>query len=142
MLEKDFNQVEKFVYTKCNFKYTSLKAEAEGHEYGAGIFKLEDRLIKVRSSKITQKKVGQFVTLWTRNANGVTQPHNISDTTDFFIINTRKDDLFGQFIFPIEVLEKHKIVASVKSKGNEVFESTLHGTKLLMLKQSKLRIGS
>lgn len=121
MLEKDFHQVEKLVYKKCSLKYSLPKAEEEGIEYGAGTFQLENKLIKVRSSKITPKKVGQFVTLWIRNSKGITQPHNISDATEIFTINSRKDDLFGQFIFPIEVLEKHGIIASERSKGKRGF---------------------
>jgi hypothetical protein len=121
ILESDFKQVERLVYSKCNFKYTIPIRENESPEYGAGTFKLNNLFIKLRSSKVTPKKVGQFVTLWKRNNEGVTQPHSLSDSIDLVVINTRKDDLFGQFIFPAKILERHGILSSDKSKGKRGF---------------------
>ena len=121
ILKNDFKQVERLVFSKCNFKYTVPLEEEEGFEYGAGTFKLNNFFIKLRSSKITPKKVGQFVTLWKRNNEGITQPHSFSEPIDLVVINSRQDDLFGQFIFPTKVLEKHGILSSDKSKGKRGF---------------------
>lgn len=120
LLIKDFNEVKTKVYQSLNL-YTSQPSEEEGAEYGAGNFLLEQTHIKTRSSKITPTKIGQFVTLWRRNNQNITEPFNISDPIDFVCINSRMGDYFGQFVFPISVLEKHGIISSSKSKGKRGF---------------------
>ena len=72
----------------------------------------------VAVSKITPTKIGQFVTLWKRFGKGPIQPYDISDSVDFFIINTRKDDHCGQFIFPKSVLCQHDIF-SINGHGGK-----------------------
>jgi hypothetical protein len=121
ILKNDFQEIEKFIYQKCHFKYSLPESEEEGLEYGAGTFHIENLLIKIRTSKITPKKVGQFVTLWKRDSSGVTCPYSSSDPIHFVVINTRKDNLFGQFVFPSSILEKHGILSSQKSKGKRGF---------------------
>ncbi|EKD72557.1 MAG: hypothetical protein ACD_45C00643G0006, partial [uncultured bacterium] len=61
--------------------------------------------------KITPTKVGQFVTLWKRINNGPIQPYDVSDPVDFFIVSARKDDCFGQFIFPKSVLRDQAVLS-------------------------------
>ena len=46
--------------------------------------------IQHRVSKITPTKNGQFVTLWKRNQNGITEPFDINDEIDFIIITVKK----------------------------------------------------
>jgi len=92
--------------------------EPESAEYGAYTFKLNDFLIRFRVAKITPTKIGQFVTLWKRVGNGSTQPYDISDLVDFFIISTRKEKHFGQFIFPKSVLCEQGVF-SIKGKGGK-----------------------
>src|SRR5258708_5952015 len=81
-------------------------------------FNLNGFFIRFRVAKITPTKIGQFVTLWKRIGNGPTQPYDTSDTVDFFIISTRKDDHFGQFVFPKSVLSEQGIL-SINGKGGK-----------------------
>ena len=89
----------KFLYDLCQFGFSELVLENESTEYGACSFKLDAFNIKFRSAKITPTKVGQFVTLWKRIKNGPIQPYDILDNVDFFVISTRTDNNFGQFVF-------------------------------------------
>ncbi|MCH9621730.1 MAG: hypothetical protein S4CHLAM20_11560 [Chlamydiia bacterium] len=71
----------------------------EGSEYGASSFRFKDRKIKFRVSKITPKKVGQFVTVWKRNNDGITAPFDSEDDIDFLVIYCEKENNQGLFVF-------------------------------------------
>jgi hypothetical protein len=115
--QHDFYIAKILVYDKCNFSITELNFENESKEYSACTCKLNGVVIKFRSSKITPKKIGQFVTIWKRNEKGVTEPFNIADDFDFIIISSRKDNNSGQFIFPKAVLYNKGIVAGNNKSG-------------------------
>jgi len=104
------------VYAKCGFDLTNLKQNFEGAEYGACSFKLNGKTIQYRISKITPTKTGQFVAIWKRNKDGITEPFNILDDIDFIIITSKSGDNFGQFVFPKSVLADNGIITS---NGNE-----------------------
>ncbi len=108
---------KEFVYDKYDFDFTDLKTEVESQKYGACTFKLNGMAIKHRGSKITPTKTGQFVTLWKRNLNGVTEPFDISDDIDLVIISTGNNTHFGQFIFPKSVLLNKGIMSGNNKKG-------------------------
>jgi hypothetical protein len=91
--------------------------EAESAEYSACVFELNNLSIRFRTAKITPTKNGQFVTLWKRSESGPIAPFEISDSIDLFVISTRLDNRFGQFIFPKAVLCKHGIVSTDKKEG-------------------------
>ncbi|MEO2214546.1 MepB family protein [Paenibacillus amylolyticus] len=48
--------------------------------------------------------IRQFVTLWQRSEDGSTQPYDVSDPADVYVISTRSGSHFGQFVFPKHVL--------------------------------------
>lgn len=121
ILHKDFEQAKKHIFDTLNLKCSDLIEESEGKEYGAAYFKLDNQSVLLRSSKITPKKIGQFVTIWKRNKNGITEPHNIDDAIDIVIISSRSGNHFGQFVFPIRVLEQKGIISSSSSKGKRGF---------------------
>lgn len=106
------------VYEKCGFVCTHPFPEAESVEYGACIFELNGRPVRFRIAKITPAKTGQFVTIWKRSENGPIVPFDISDPVNLFIISTRKNNRFGQFIFPGSVLLEHDII-SHNNKGGK-----------------------
>lgn len=103
-IQKELNEVQHRVYDILGFQYSKPVMEAESSEYGACSFELNRLPVKFRVAKITPTKIGQFVTLWKRIEKGPIQPYDSSDSVDFFIINTRKGDHFGQFVFPKSVL--------------------------------------
>ena len=108
---------KELVYDKCGFELTNLKPDAESVEYGACSFELNGKLIQHRASKITPTKTGQFVTIWKRNRDGITEPFSVSDNIDFIIISAKSDDNFGQFIFPLAVLADKGIITQNSKEG-------------------------
>ncbi len=99
------------VYLPNNLNYSQPIIEKESTEYGAYHFDLNSLSVRFRVTKITPTKIGQFVTLWKRIENGPIQPFDTSDQVDLFIISTRKDNHFGQFIFPKHVLSHYDIIS-------------------------------
>lgn len=115
-IHSDLKTVKELVYDKCGFDLTDLKQNLESVKYGACSFRLNGKTIQYRVSKITPTKTGQFVTIWKRNKDGITEPFDILDDLDFIIITSKSDDNFGQFIFPKSVLADNGII---KRNGKE-----------------------
>lgn len=113
--QADLKVFKNFVYERCDFELTNFQMDVESITYGACIFQLNERKIQYRISKITPLKIGQFVTIWKRNAQGMTEPFDIFDTIDFVIITTKNHNKIGQFIFPKSVLID-KGIFSTKNK--------------------------
>lgn len=103
-LHHDLQTIKSTIYDKYGLEVTHLKVQEESKEYAACSFKLNNKTIEHRLAKITPTKTGQFVTIWKRNADGITEPFNAVDDIDYLFISTRKDDNLGQFIFPKSVL--------------------------------------
>jgi len=116
-IQSDLKIVKELVYDKCGFDLTNLKQNLESAEYGAYSFELKGRTIQYRVSKITPTKTGQFVTIWKRNKDGITEPFDISDDIDFIIITSKSGDNFGQFIFPKSVLADNGIITRNGKEG-------------------------
>ncbi|HEY0054240.1 MAG TPA: MepB family protein [Pedobacter sp.] len=105
------------VYNKCGLNLTDLEVNAESVEYGACSFCLNEKRIQYRVSKITPTKTGQFVTIWKRNKDGITEPFDISDNIDFIVITSRIGQNFGQFIFPTHVLISKGVITGNGKEG-------------------------
>jgi len=121
ILEENLKFSENKIYKKINLQISDLKIENEGKEYQACHYKLNTKTVHSRFSKITPKKIGQFVTFWKRNSEGVTEPHNVIDEFDILIINVKTENRFGQFIFPKSVLTKKGIISTLKKEGKRGF---------------------
>lgn len=117
-IHSDLKIVKELVYNKCGFDLTDLKKNSESKEYGACSFVLNGKIIEQRVSKITPTKTGQFVAIWKRNDNGITEPFDNSDNFDFVIITARSDNNFGQFIFSKSVLADKGIITQ-NGKGGK-----------------------
>ncbi|MBK9224090.1 MAG: MepB family protein [Flavobacterium sp.] len=109
--------VKEIVYDKCGFELSNLKQNLESIEYGACSFELNGKTIQYRVSKITSTKTGQFVTIWKRNKDGITEPFSDLDDLDFIIITSKSNDNFGQFIFPKSVLADKGIITRNNKEG-------------------------
>ncbi len=109
-IHSDLKVVKEIVYDKCGFDLSNLKQNLESIEYGACSFELNGKTIQYRVSKITPTKTGQFVTIWKRNKDGISEPFSILDDLDFIIITSKSGDNFGQFIFPKSVLADKGII--------------------------------
>lgn len=113
-IPKEFIHLKE-IFSKINsFKISEPIIESESSEYGACSFVLNDLNILFRSAKITPTKTGQFVTLWKRINQGTIQPFDSSDVIDFFFISVRKDNQFGLFIFPKNILISKEIISDKK----------------------------
>lgn len=116
-LPPDFIAAKNYAYLPAGMNITNEKLEPESQEYAAMRFTMNGLAIKFRIGKITPKKSGQFVAIWKRNTLGITVPHDIDDELDFFIISTRYNQNFGQFVFPKMALVKHGVLADGKQAG-------------------------
>ncbi len=117
-INQDLNIIKELVYDKCGFELKNLKQDAESAAYASCSFVLNGKNVQQRISKITPTKTGQFVTIWKRNAAGVTAAFDATDALDFIIITTRKEQQLGQFIFPAKALVEKGIISS-KGKGGK-----------------------
>ncbi|WP_166921921.1 MepB family protein [Flavobacterium poyangense] len=108
---------KKKVYDLLDFECTVPEPESESIEYKAYRLQLNTKFICYREAKITPTKTGQFVTLWKRNALKITAPFDHTDAIDYVIISVRKEDLFGQFIFPKSVLLERGIFSTATKEG-------------------------
>jgi len=100
---------------------SNYQQEIESTEYHACSYQIEGIKIIERTAKITPKKIGQFVTCWKRNANGITEPYKHSDELDFFFIKVKNEEKSGVFKFPKEVLTKYGILSTEKKDGKRGF---------------------
>ncbi len=115
------NDLIKNIYTKCFFKISDFITETESKKYNACQFKINNFFIISRTSKITPKKIGQFVTFWKRNKAGITEPFHQNDSFNFYVINAQKDKKIGQFIFPKSELIKQGIISTHEKDGKRGF---------------------
>ena len=120
-MDSNLIQIRSEIFDKCSLEISSLRTDAESKEYAACRFQLNGLHIISRNSKITPKKVGQFVTFWKRNENGVIEPFHENDPFDFYIVNTRTQSKFGQFVFPKSVLIKEGKTSTDNKEGKRGF---------------------
>ncbi|MBA3723092.1 MAG: MepB family protein [Parachlamydiaceae bacterium] len=117
----DLHAAIQLIYEPCGLVCSNNNKEEESEEYGASTFNLsfDSNLsrIKFRIGKITPTKIGQFVTFWKRNIDGIIIPHDFKDPFDFFVVNARKGDHFGQFVFPKEILLEEGIISNEGQGG-------------------------
>lgn len=120
-MNTNLNQIKAKVYNKCALEITVFEPEPESKEYDACRFKLNGLNIISRTAKATPKKTGQFVTFWKRNGNGPIEPFSETDLIDFFAVNVRTENRFGQFVFPKSVLLKKGIISTESKEGKRAF---------------------
>lgn len=104
-----------------NLPITNTQKDLECEEYLGYNFDLGTNKVKFRKAKITPKKIGQFVTLWRRNADGITEPFNVNNDFDFYIIYIEKDEQQGFFLFPKLVLGEKQILTKGTTEGKRGF---------------------
>jgi len=106
-MQKKLQQLEDFFLRHAGMNFTPQTRDIECEEYSGYTCLLDTFTIKFRKAKITPKKIGQFVTVWERNAEGITTPFSISDPFDFYLILTKASSLsLGQLyihtLLPLE----------------------------------------
>ncbi|MBE8721170.1 MepB family protein [Sphingobacterium pedocola] len=113
--------LQQILFEPLGLSVNALEADQEAEEYSGFNFRLDRLSVKYRKAKITPKKVGQFVTLWKRGADGQTQPFQLDDPFDCYIIAVRQDDQLGVFIFPKAALADKQILSSAHKEGKRGF---------------------
>ncbi|MCE4946032.1 MepB family protein [Streptomyces noursei] len=120
-LHGDLLTVKDAVYDRGGFACSPPVPEPEGVAYAACAFTLDGQAVRFRVAKTTPTKVGQFVTVWQRSAQGPIRPFDVEDGVDLFVISCRDDGGFGQFVFPREVLCGRDVVSRNGSGGKRGF---------------------
>lgn len=113
----DFLKTQISFFKSIQFELSNIRIEQESSVYDACSFTIDNHKIISRKSKITPKKIGQFVTIWKRDIKGNTTPYTVSDNFDFFIIFCQEEEKSGLFIFPKTILIKKRIVTSSTFNG-------------------------
>ncbi|WP_330231719.1 MepB family protein [Nocardia sp. NBC_00508] len=90
-------------------------------EYGAFFSRVGRGSVRYRVGKLTPAKVGLFVTVWRRAADGSTEPFAAEDGDDLLVITAREGLRFGQFVFPRTALVEHGIVSLAGRGGKRGF---------------------
>ena len=109
------------VFDPFGITVSHLHMEKESSAYNACQLELNHRKVLFRSAKITPTKAGHFVTVWKRNKDRITAPFDVSDAIDLAIVNTRKGEDFGQFVFPAAVLAQKGILSTAVKEGKRAF---------------------
>jgi len=120
-LHDDLLAAKALLYDPSGFVCSLPVPEPESAEYAACGFTLDGRSVRFRVAKTTPAKVGQFVTVWQRSEEGPIRPFDADDGVDLFVISSRDDDGFGQFVFPREVLCERGIVSRNGRGGKRGF---------------------
>ncbi|OIJ99396.1 MepB domain containing protein [Streptomyces sp. MUSC 14] len=109
------------VYDPGGFACSRPVPEPESAEYAAHGFTIDGLLVRFRVARTTPTKVGQFVTVWQRSAEGPIRPFDADDGVDLFVVSSHDGGGFGQFVFPREVLCERGIVSRGGSGGKRGF---------------------
>ncbi|MEW2390359.1 MepB family protein [Streptomyces venezuelae] len=117
----DLSTAKALVYDPCGFTWSQPEPEPEGADYAAHTFTLDGLRVRYREARTTPTKAGQFVTVWKRSAAGPIQPFEDTDPVDLFVIGSRAQGGFGQFVFPLEALRAQGVVSTGGSGGKRAF---------------------
>ena len=120
-MDSALSLLDKLVFQQLGLPVTECVKDPLAREYEAADFKLGERFVKFRKAKLTPKKNGQFVTLWKRDAAGISTPYHTNDRFDCSIIVTEEKQALGFFLFPKAVLAKHAFISTQYKEGKRGF---------------------
>ncbi|GHF81749.1 MepB family protein [Streptomyces sp. NRRL_ISP-5395] len=120
-LHEDLSAAKASVYDPVGFTCSYPVPEPESADYAAHRFTLDGRSVAFRVARTTPTKAGQFVTVWQRSAEGPIRPFDLDDGIDLFVVSSRVNGRFGQFVFPCEVLCERGIVSRNSVGGKRGF---------------------
>lgn len=114
--------LEDFFVNFCGFSFSDFEPDENASDYSGCDFVLNHNIfIKFRSSKVTTKKIGQFVTLWKKDLNGKNIPYDELSKFNYLIIFVKKIDKKGFFIFSKDALIHQKIISNKNICGKMGF---------------------
>ena len=95
------------------------RREAESAEYSACRFGLDGHQVAFRAARTTPTKIGQFVTIWKREApDAEIAPLDAADGVALVIVSVADTGHRGQFVFDRQALIEHGVF-SVDGKGGK-----------------------
>lgn len=97
---------------------SALILEPDNLAYGGAVSRTPESTVRFRVGKVTPTKVGHFVTVWRRAANGSTEPLPAEEGVSALIVTVRDGSQSGAFVFPASALAEHGI-ASVRGVGGK-----------------------
>ena len=118
---KEIKKINDSVFKPLDLKISDIFAETECKDYFGFNFIINQTKIKFRKSKLTPKKMGQFVSFWKRCCDGKTIPFDRNDDFDYYIISIEENDDSGFFIFPKVILEKENLISAPSKTGKRGF---------------------
>lgn len=121
MMIKELKIIENLLLELLGHSISNLIEDKESKDYFGIRFEVNKLKFIFRKSKISPKKVGQFVTLWKRNSNNETEPFNETDDFDFCIILSNEIGKNGFFLFPKNELIKRHILSTKMKVGKRGF---------------------
>ena len=100
------------LYAPAGITARGAQRELESGEYGACRLELAGRVVAFRVAKTTPTKIGQFVTLWKRIAQGASiAPLDSSDGVDLVIVSVADPSHGGQFVFDKQALLRYGVMS-------------------------------
>ena len=121
MMTDEIKRLTDLICRPLHLKITEITSDPECEAYSGFNFKIDETPIKFRKSKLTPKKVGQFVTFWKRDPDGQTVPFDIDDNFNFYIIAIKENNNSGFFIFPKTILVKENMISEKAKSGKRGF---------------------
>lgn len=118
---REISQLMQIVFSPLGMIVSNIHQDLECEEYLGYNFSIDKLKIKFRKSKVTPKKAGQFVTLWRRNTEGITEPFTESDDFNFYLIVAEYKQEFGFFMFPKNILIQKNILSRPEKDGKRGF---------------------
>jgi len=118
---KELQHLNDLILKGLNLQLSEITPDLECEEYSGFNFKINQTTFKFRKSKLTPKKVGQFVTFWKRDLHGKTVPFDVDEDFAFYIISIEESENSGFFVFPKVILEKENLISGEQKTGKRGF---------------------
>lgn len=109
------------VYEPLGWSMKNFSADPESVLYEGATFLLQNKRVCFRKAKITPKKVGQFVTIWTRDDLEKTRPFNVTDDIDILVIYVESGEHRGQFVFSFDAATHQGLFSTPLKVGKRGF---------------------
>ena len=118
-LPNDLLRAIQGLYAAAGIAVRGAHREQESGDYGACRVELAGRVVAFRVAKTTPTKIGQFVTLWKRAAQGGgIAPLDSGDGVELVIVSVVDAFHSGQFVFDKQALLKYGVM-SLDGRGGK-----------------------
>ena len=95
--------------------------EEQNGDYESGVVRIGSEWWRIRTGRITPKKLGAFVAVWTRDDSGATRPFGSDDTATGLLVFVTEGEHVGVFRFTAAHLTQLGITRSPKHPGKRGF---------------------